>query len=282
MKTISLYNNDGTLSIEAEFYISVNPPNVPRTEWLKMLKEFKLALSSADLKEFERLKENDRAKRWRKNNPDKAKGTNALHYDKDKASEWRKNNPDKIKEYSKKRYWNNRERLLSISKKWSKDNPEKSKKNHQKWATDNPIAAAESRTKTRRKHREKRNNYSAEWQKNKREADPIYRVFQSLRARCNQIVKALSLCKKDSSTLKHVGCSPEELKVHIESLFLEGMTWDNYGKYGWHVDHIRPVCSFSAEEWQLANHYTNLRPLWAVDNIKKSVTDKQQSRYKTV
>ena len=79
------------------------------------------------------------------------------------------------------------------------------------------------------------------------------------------------------STFKWIGCSPEELKAHLESLFTEGMTWENYGKDGWHVDHIRPICSFTAEEWEQVNHYTNLRPLWAEDNLAKIVFDKRQT-----
>ena len=77
------------------------------------------------------------------------------------------------------------------------------------------------------------------------------------------------------STFKWIGCSPEELKTHLESLFTEGMTWQNYGE--WHVDHIRPICSFTTEEWEQVNHYTNLRPLWAEDNLAKSVFDKRQT-----
>jgi hypothetical protein len=79
------------------------------------------------------------------------------------------------------------------------------------------------------------------------------------------------------STFKWIGCSPEELKAHLESLFTEGMTWENYGKDGWHVDHIRPICSFTAEEWEQVNHYTNLQPLWAEDNLAKIVFDKRQT-----
>ena len=91
-----------------------------------------------------------------------------------------------------------------------------------------------------------------------------------MRTIATRAVKQLGLGKKLARTHELFGCSPEELKAHIESLFLEGMTWENHGQYGWHIDHIRPVSSFSAEEIMQVNHYTNLQPLWASDNVKKS------------
>ena len=70
-----------------------------------------------------------------------------------------------------------------------------------------------------------------------------------------------------------VGYTVDELKSHIERQFLSGMSWDNMAD--WHIDHIVPKSSFvysSAEDedfkacWAL----TNLRPLWAKDNLSKS------------
>jgi hypothetical protein len=66
-----------------------------------------------------------------------------------------------------------------------------------------------------------------------------------------------------------VGCSRKELKLHIESLWQDGMNWKNYGKTGWHVDHIIPMHTFDmADPKQQAEcfHYTNLRPLWMKEN----------------
>ncbi len=77
---------------------------------------------------------------------------------------------------------------------------------------------------------------------------------------------------KELSTLEYLGCTAKELKVHIESQFTEGMNWDNYGFYGWHIDHIKPLCQFDItdlEEQKKAFHYTNLQPLWAEENLKK-------------
>ena len=70
--------------------------------------------------------------------------------------------------------------------------------------------------------------------------------------------------------MKLCGCSLEKLKQHLESQFTEGMTWDNKGD--WHVDHIKPCASFdltNPEEQKKCFHYTNLQPLWALDNMKK-------------
>ncbi len=71
--------------------------------------------------------------------------------------------------------------------------------------------------------------------------------------------------------------SLDELKSHIEKLWLPGMTWDNYGKYGWHIDHIKPVSFFDKEEMKCSDSdifqecwsLKNLQPLWAEQNLKK-------------
>jgi len=71
-----------------------------------------------------------------------------------------------------------------------------------------------------------------------------------------------------------LGFGPVELMAHLQSLFLPGMTWENYGYRGWHIDHKKPVCSFQfrtvddpgfKECWSL----TNLQPLWSLENFRK-------------
>jgi hypothetical protein len=68
--------------------------------------------------------------------------------------------------------------------------------------------------------------------------------------------------------VEYIGCSQEELKLHIEKQFTFDMSWDNAGE--WHVDHKIPLSSAETpEEMYRLCHYTNLQPMWALDNIKK-------------
>lgn len=112
--------------------------------------------------------------------------------------------------------------------------------------------------------KQKRNEY----QKKKRNEDPQYRIRHNLRCRLNKALKGIL---KIESTLSLLGCSNKQFKKHIESLFVDGMNWGNYGK--WHIDHIIPCSSFDLtleESQRKCFHYTNLQPLWAKDNILKS------------
>ena len=107
------------------------------------------------------------------------------------------------------------------------------------------------------KHREK----TSEVYRNKR-------IKNNLRTRLNMAIKNN---QKVGSAVKDLGCSVEELKAYLESKFTKDMTWDDYGK--WHIDHIKPLSSFdlsNPEELKKACHYSNLQPLWAKDNLKKS------------
>jgi len=127
---------------------------------------------------------------------------------------------------------------------------------------------------------EKRKAYRREWMRiwNKKNAKKIYqqrrkRPYEQLasviRARIYDVLKH---GYKSERTEKLIGITIKELKMYLEGQFKPGMTWENYGFYGWHVDHIRPLSSFDltkAEEQRKAFHYTNLQPLWAKDNLHK-------------
>jgi hypothetical protein len=78
---------------------------------------------------------------------------------------------------------------------------------------------------------------------------------------------------KSITTEKLLGCTFEYARSHLEAQFTKGMGWDNYGVNGWHIDHIIPCASFDLtdpDQQRQCFHYTNLQPLWAEDNLRKS------------
>jgi hypothetical protein len=83
----------------------------------------------------------------------------------------------------------------------------------------------------------------------------------------NRYLRWINESKLDR-TNKLLGYTSNELKIHLESLFKDGMSWENYGK--WHVDHIRPIVSFDKNELpSIVNSLSNLQPLWAYENLLK-------------
>jgi hypothetical protein len=96
--------------------------------------------------------------------------------------------------------------------------------------------------------------------------NPERRAILAARSRINKL-----LFSRLKNVTPELGCTPEEFRNHIESQFLPGMTWRNYGEK-WHIDHHYPL-SIAIRQGALvyakACHYTNLRPLWAYDNMKK-------------
>ena len=113
-----------------------------------------------------------------------------------------------------------------------------------------------------------------EWQRSnhyvKINNDLGYRLLKLLRGRLTSAVKRNGV--KCAKTKELVGCTMEHLKKHLESLFTEGMNWDNQGIYGWHIDHKIPCANFDLtipEQQKVCFHWTNLQPLWAIDNLKK-------------
>lgn len=102
----------------------------------------------------------------------------------------------------------------------------------------------------------------------RRKTDPVYKLKEIIRTRTRQGFKNKGF-KKNSTTEKMLGCDFKTAKLFIESLFIEGMTWENHGE--WHIDHVIPLCSANTEEELIKlSHYTNLQPLWAKDNLAKS------------
>lgn len=104
-------------------------------------------------------------------------------------------------------------------------------------------------------------------EKFRRETDPMYRIKSNYRNRICKAIKSMGL-KYSTNTTTILGISWLGFKEYIENQFAERMSWENYGD--WHIDHIIPLCEAKNEESvKELNHYTNLRPLWGIDNLKK-------------
>jgi hypothetical protein len=74
---------------------------------------------------------------------------------------------------------------------------------------------------------------------------------------------------KNNTTIHYLKCGLDHLKARFEGQFEIGMSWSNIGT--WHIDHIIPLSSAKTEdEVYILCHHTNLQPLWAEDNLKKS------------
>jgi len=117
-------------------------------------------------------------------------------------------------------------------------------------------------------NKEKVKNYRKIYVKEHRKINTNFRLAHNLRSR---LYHALKQNQKAGSAVKDLGCSIDELKIHLEKQFTEGMSWDNYGK--WELDHIIPLSKVDLtirEEFLKVNNYKNLQPLWKIHNIKKS------------
>jgi hypothetical protein len=174
-------------------------------------------------------------------------------------------NKQKIIERSNSYYNENTEKVLLTVKEYRKKNKEKVQKLQFDYHIKNAEKIRENTKNWRKDNKERRNQTEKERRKN----DVLHKLVHYLRVRTNFYIKKMGVTKNNSS-LKIIGLSPIELKEYIEKKFTEGMCWDRMGKEI-HIDHIIPLSSAKTEEeiYKLC-HYTNLQPLWAEDNLKKS------------
>lgn len=177
-----------------------------------------------------------------------SKGRDYITKHPQKKQEYNKRWLSKVPEYHKEFYSKNKEYFLEKRIRFTNINPNYNKEyyeNNKKYFSDYVVY-----------------NYNN---------DNLYRLSHLTRNRIKQFLKSKNITK-NNSTFNIVGCPPIFLKEHLEKQFIDGMSWENHGLYGWHIDHIIPLSSAKTEEeiYELC-HYTNLQPLWAEDNLKKGV-----------
>jgi hypothetical protein len=219
-------------------------------------------------------------KEYRLNNKEKQKQYKKEYYlnNKEKQKQYYLNNKEKQKQYKKEYYLNNKEKIKQKTKEYCLNNKEKIKQ----WRLNNREKIIQQKKKHYLKNKKHYNQKCKQWRLNNKKhireyyhkyekerfkIDPNYKLIKYTRNRIKSVLKGIY---KSKSTIKLLGCSIEECWQHLESKFQPGMTRENHGL--WHVDHIRPCALFDLKcpVQQLACfHYTNLQPLWAIDNIKK-------------
>ena len=159
-----------------------------------------------------------------------------------------------IKERAKIKYLENREEIRRYSKEYIARPEVKAKKQ---------VYDMEYR----KRNAKKIDARVLDWRKKRINNDPLFRFKERLKKRIYSAFKSIGLSKPNRS-MTLLGASLQEIKKHIEFKFREGMTWDNYGK--WHADHIIPISSAKTKDEMIKLcHYTNLQPLWALDNLRK-------------
>jgi len=164
-------------------------------------------------------------------------------------------------------YRKNIDHILKLKKEYREKNADIIKIKKREHRLKNIDSYSEKDKKYKIKNHEKIIERSRLYQERKTKSDNLYKFKRNIRALIRNSFNNKSL-SKDTKTCQILGCSFEEFKTHIERQFHKGMSWENRNE--WHIDHIVPVSSAKTEEEIiLLNHFTNLRPLWAKDNLKK-------------
>ena len=172
-------------------------------------------------------------------------------------------------EYNKQYYLNHKKELNKKGREWHHEHKIEQTPHKKKYYLDNREEIIAKSTEYQQNHKEERKIYMNKYVNNLRQKNISFKITENLRRRINHAIKENV---KSKHTMELLGCSIDELKKYLEEKFQEGMTWKNYGRYGWHIDHKKPCVLFDLskeEEQKKCFHYTNLQPLWAEDNLSK-------------
>jgi hypothetical protein len=188
---------------------------------------------------------------------------------KDCVKLYQKENTLKIKQRKKEYRQENREVIRAYEKEYREENRNKIREINQRSYNKHKTKRQAEQKEYRKKNNDIIFRRRYKWEKSKLKTDLNFKLAKNIRARLKQAIKDN---QRAGSAISDLGCSIEELKLHLEKQFQDEMSWENWGLYGWHIDHIIPLSSFdlsNREQFLKACHYTNLQPLWATDNLKK-------------
>lgn len=178
------------------------------------------------------------------------------------------NNKEKIKARHSKYYIENKDKITKIVSKYKSQNKKKISETKSKYYNRNKDEISKKNISYKARNKTKILKRNSEYLKKKRNTDPVFAMSSRIRSRILLSIRNKGF-RKESNTAKMLGCSFIKFKRHIEKQFVDGMNWDNRSE--WHLDHIIPLsCATTIEGLEKLSHYTNIRPLWAKDNMAKS------------
>lgn len=182
-----------------------------------------------------------------------------------RINEYRKLNKEKVNKLNRETYLRRIDAHKKTQKNYREQNKELEKDRRKKYRENNLGKIK----KYYQDNKLKLSKQSLERITKRRKTDKLFGLVCTIRTRVYNFLKSKNITK-NNKTFDIVGCSPEFLKEHIEKQFTDGMSWDLMGEHI-HIDHIIPLSSANTEDevYKLC-HYTNLQPLWAKDNLKKS------------
>jgi hypothetical protein len=167
--------------------------------------------------------------------------------------------------YSREYYKSNKQICSTRYKKYCIKNEETLKKSRKKRYDNNKEKMRQKRREYYQNNRKKEIESTLKRRQNNIQVRIKENISRRLRSKMLNVIK-------ERKTIDYLGCDIDFFKVYIESKMKPGMTWDNYGRDGWHLDHIIPCSYFDLtkqEEIFKCFNYTNYDPKWAIDNLSK-------------
>lgn len=159
--------------------------------------------------------------------------------------------------------------IATYSKKYRVANRERIAENKQKWYEANKEDVLTYQALYYEQNKDRVVKRVVNYRRKRLKEDPIFKLQKNLRHRLGKLLKQQS----SRTAIDFLGCPLEDFKTYLESKFEPGMTWENYGPKGWHIDHVLPLSAFdltNPEELKSACRFTNLQPLWWQNNLSKS------------
>ena len=175
--------------------------------------------------------------------------------------------PEQVSVYNRRFREKHKDELNARNAEWRAANLEHHRANAKRWAQENPERYRANQERWKQDNRD----YGIK----RYQTDEHTRIATVLRACINSALKSPKSEWRNDSRNKIaaiLGCSKPDLIAHIEAQFLPGMSWANYGRKGWEIDHIKQCASFDLTQHDqvlLCFHYSNLRPLWRPDNNRR-------------